>query len=54
LGLIAWVWIDGVLLAFFNHFCFSLGLFYLSELVRYLHIERHLAAKCGTISLALI
>ncbi len=27
---------------------------YLSELVKYLHIERYLAAKVGTISVALI
>jgi hypothetical protein len=54
----AWVWMDGIFFAFFDHFRYLFGLFvwvvYLSELVKYLHIERHLAAKVGTISVALI
>jgi hypothetical protein len=50
----AWVWMDGIFFAFFFSFSLFVWVVYLSELVRYLHIERHLAAKFGTISLALI
>ncbi len=32
----------------FDYFCFVLLGCLLSELVKYLHIERHLAAKTGT------
>ena len=38
----------------FDHFCFVLLTCLLSELMKRLHIERHLAAKVGTISVALI
>jgi hypothetical protein len=46
----------GWMVSSLHFFSFSLFVWvvYLSELVRYLHIERHLAAKLGTISLALI
>ena len=50
----AWVWMDGIFFAFFDHFRYLFWVVYLSELVKYLHIERHLAAKVGTISVALI
>ena len=42
------------LICFFLSFSLFVWVVYLSELVRYLHIERHLAAKFVTISLALI
>ncbi len=45
----AWVWMDGIVLAFLDIFAFSVWVVYLSELVKYLLIERYLAAKIGTI-----
>ena len=50
----AWVWMDGILLAFLDIFAFSVWVVYLSELVKYLRMERYLAAKIGTISLVLV
>ncbi len=47
----AWVWMDGILLAFLDIFAFSVV--YLSELVKYLLIERYLADKIGTILVVL-
>ncbi len=44
----AWVWMDGILLAFLLIFAFSVLVVYLSELVKYLLIERYLAAKIRT------
>jgi hypothetical protein len=44
----AWVWMDGILLAFLIMFVFFVWVVYLSKLVKYLHIARHLAAKTGT------
>jgi hypothetical protein len=44
---------DGIFLHFLP-FSLFVWVVYLSELVKYLHIERHLAAKIGTISVALI
>jgi hypothetical protein len=38
----------------FDHFCIILLGCLLSELMKYLHIERYLAAKTGTISAVLI
>ncbi len=35
-------------LCIFDHFVVCFWVVYLSELVKYLHIERHLAAKTGT------
>jgi hypothetical protein len=45
---------DGILFAFFDHFSIILLGCLLSELVKYSHIERYLAAKIGTISAVLI
>jgi hypothetical protein len=50
----AWVWMDGILLAFLNIFRFFVWVVYLSELVKYSLIERYLAAKIGTISVVLV
>jgi len=38
----------------FDYFSLFVWVVYLSELVKYLHIERHLAAKIGTILVVLV
>jgi hypothetical protein len=50
----AWVWLDGIRLAVLIIFAFSVWVVYLSELVKYLLIERYLAAKIGTILVVLV
>jgi hypothetical protein len=49
-----WVWMDGILSVFLIIFAFSVWVVYLSELVKYLLIERYLAAKIGTILVVLV
>jgi hypothetical protein len=49
-----WVWMDGFLLVFLIIFAFFVWVVYLSELVKYLLIERYLAAKIGTILVVLV
>jgi hypothetical protein len=49
-----WVWMDGIFLVFLIIFAFSVWVVYLSELVKYLLIERYLAAKIGTILVVLV
>jgi hypothetical protein len=50
----AWLWMDGIFLVFLIIFAFSVWVVYLSELVKYLLIERYLAAKIGTILVVLV
>jgi hypothetical protein len=50
----AWVWMDGIFLVFLIIFAFSVWVVYLSELVKYLLIERYLSAKIGTILVVLV
>jgi hypothetical protein len=54
MGFMAWVWLNGIRLACFDQFRFSVWVVHLSELVKYLLIGRYLAAKIGTISLILV
>jgi hypothetical protein len=48
------MWMDGILLVLVTIFACCLGWYILSELVKYLRVERYLAAKIGTISLVLL
>ncbi len=54
MGFMARVWMDGILLAVLIIFAFSVWVVYLSELMKYLLIERYLAAKFGTILVVLV
>jgi hypothetical protein len=48
MGFMAWVWLDGIRLAVLIIFALSAWVVYLSALVKYLLIERYLAAKIRT------
>jgi hypothetical protein len=51
----AWLWMDGIFLVFLIILrFFFVWVVYLSELVKYLLIERYLAAKIGTILVVLV
>jgi hypothetical protein len=45
---------DGIFLVFLTIFSLFVRVVYLSELVKYLQIERYLAVKTGTISAVLV